>query len=134
MADIQILGFIRQVKYLPEGCLVFVDEYRSGYKRSDGSEVGERFTSWRCIFAKYFKQYISKHFGDGMLVQVKGEVLPYAVEKGVVVDGCSVMGQTINRASYPKSGARSEVQMRKESQMLSGVGEPDVFGFSVPDF
>lgn len=134
MADIQILGFLRNVKYLPDGCLVFIDEYKTGYRRSDGSEVAERFISWRCIFANYFKQFVSKHFGNGMLVQVKGEVLPYAVEHGNVVDGYSVMGQTINRASYPKSGARAEMQMRKESQGVEGVGVPDLEGFSKPDF
>ena len=136
MADIQILGFIRQVKYLQDGVLVFIDEFKSGYKRSDGTSVGDKVLSWRCIFANYFKKFVSQHFGNGMLVQVKGEVLPYAIEHGNVVDGYSVMGQTLNRASYPKSGSRAEVQAIKESAVvLDGAGDvPDVKGFNESDF
>lgn len=136
MADIQILGFIRNVKYLPDGCLVFIDEYKSGYKRNDGTIVDEKFLSWRCIFANYFKNFISKHFGNGMLVQVKGDVLPYAIEKDKVVDGYSVMGQTINRASYPKSGARAEIKAVKEGEeFLSRNNDvPDVDGYNESDF
>ena len=136
MADIQILGFIRQVKYLPDGCMVFIDEYKSGYKRSDGTVVDEKFLSWRCIFATYFKKFISQHFGNGMLVQVKGEVLPYAKEHDKLVDGYSVMGQTINRASYPKSGARAEMRAVKDgAEWMSEHGDaPDVAGFNESDF
>lgn len=136
MADIQILGFIRTVKYLPDGVLVFLDEYKSGYKRSDGTQVDERFLSWRCIFSSYFKKFISQHFGNNMLVQIKGEVLPYAIEKDKIVDGYSVMGQTINRASYPKSGAKSEIRAIKESSewMSSHDESPDVRGYNESDF
>ena len=113
MADIQILGFIRQVKYLQDSCLVFIDEYKSGYKRSNGEVVDEKFLSWRCIFSGYFKNFISKHFGSGML-----------------------MGQTINRASYPKSGARAEMRMVKESEafMESRDEKPDLDGYNQEDF
>lgn len=136
MADIQILGFIRQVKYLQDSCLVFIDEYKSGYKRSNGEVVDEKFLSWRCIFSGYFKNFISKHFGNGMLVQVKGEALPYAIEHDKAIDGYSVMGQTINRASYPKSGARAEMRMVKESEafMESREEKPDLDGYNQEDF
>ena len=135
MADIQILGFIRNVKYLQDGCLVFIDEYKSGYRRSDGTSVDEKFLSWRCIFANYFKKFISQHFDNGVLVQVKGEVLPYAKEHDKLVDGYSVMGQTINRASYPKAGVREEMRMIKESQSSTDSNvKPDLDGYNKPDF
>lgn len=136
MADIQILGFIRQVKYLQDGCLVFIDEYKSGYKRADGTQVEDKCLSWRCIFANYFKKFVSQHFGNGMLVQVKGEVLPYAMEQGNVVDGYSVMGQTINRASYPRAGKRAEVAAIKDGEVVmdSRGDVPDVAGFNESDF
>lgn len=134
MADIQILGFIRQVKYLHDSCLVFIDEYKAGYKRADGTQVEERCLSWRCIFANYFKGFVSKHFGNGMLVTVKGEVLPYAMDKGKVVEGYSVMGQMINRASYPKAGGRAEVQVLKESESMLGDDSPNLEDYNNPDF
>lgn len=136
MADIQILGFIRNVKYLHDSCIVFIDEYKSGYKRANGEQVDEKFLSWRCIFANYFKKFLSQHFGDGMLVSVKGEVLPYALEHGKAIDGYSVMGQTINRASYPRASARAEMKMVKESGefMESRNDVPDVEGYNQSDF
>lgn len=136
MADIQILGFIRQVKYLQDSCLVFIDEYKNGYKRSsDGVYVDSKFLSWVCIFKSYFKKYVSEHFGNGMLVQVKGEVLPYAVEHGESVNGYTVMGQTLNLASYPKSGAKAEIKRVKDGIANSGdVGTPDLDSYKEDDF
>lgn len=136
MADIQILGFIRQVKYLKDSCLVFIDEYKNGYKRSsDGVYVDSKFLSWMCIFKSYFKKYVSEHFGNGMLVQVKGEVLPYAVEHGESVNGYTVMGQTLNLASYPKSGAKAEIKRVKDGLANAGdVGTPDLESYKEDDF
>lgn len=136
MADIQILGFIRQVKYLQDSCLVFIDEYKNGYKRSsDGVYVDSKFLSWMCIFKSYFKKYVSEHFGNGMLVQVKGEVLPYAVEHGESVNGYTVMGQTLNMASYPKSGAKAEIKRVKDGIANAGdVGTPDLDSYKEDDF
>ena len=136
MADIQILGFIRQVKYLQDSCLVFIDEYKNGYKRSsDGAIVDSKFLSWVCIFKSYFKKYVSEHFGNGMLVQVKGEVLPYAVEHGESVNGYTVMGQTLNMASYPRSGAKAEKRRIKDGiENASDVGIPDLDDYNRSDF
>ena len=136
MADIQILGFIRQVKYLQDSCLVFIDEYKNGYKRSsDGTYVDGKFLSWVCIFKSYFKRYVSEHFGNGMLVQVKGEVLPYALEHGETVSGYTVMGQTLNMASYPRSGAKSEIKRIKDGIANAGdVGVPDLDSYKSEDF
>ena len=136
MADIQILGFIRQVKYLQDSCLVFIDEYKNGYKRSsDGSVVESKFLSWVCIFKSYFKKYVSEHFGNGMLVQVKGEVLPYSVEHGESVSGYTVIGQTLNMASYPKSGAKAEIRRVKDGLAnADDVGVPDLGGYKESDF
>ena len=136
MADIQILGFIRQVKYLQDSCLVFIDEFKNGYRKSsDGSYVDDKFLSWVCIFKSYFKKYVSEHFGNGMLVQVKGEVLPYAVEKGDSVSGYTVMGQTLNKASYPKSGAKSEIKRIKDGlSNAQDVGVPDLEGYKESAF
>lgn len=135
MADIQILGFIRQVKYLQDGVLVFIDEFKSGYKRSDGTSVGDKVLSWRCIFANYFKKFVSQHFGNGMLVQVKGEVLPYSVEHGESVAGYTVLGQTLNMASYPKSGAKAEIKRVKDGlSNSSDVGIPDLDNYNESDF
>lgn len=136
MADIQILGFIRQVKYLQDGCLVFIDEYKNGYKRSsDGAVVESKFLSWVCVFKSYFKRYISEHFGNGMLVQVKGEALPYAVAHGESVSGYTVIGQTLNMASYPKSGAKAEIRRVKDGLAnADDVGVPDLGGYKESDF
>lgn len=136
MADIQILGFIRQVKYLQDSCLVFIDEYKNGYKRSsDGVVVDGKFLSWTCIFKSYFKKYVSEHFGNGMLVQVKGEVLPYAVEHGESVNGYTVMGQTLNVASYPRSGAKAEMRRVKDGlSNANDVGKPDLDTYKEEDF
>ena len=136
MADIQILGFIRQVKYLQDSCLVFVDEWKNGYKRSsDGVYIDGKYLSWVCIFKSYFKKYVSEHFGNGMLVQVKGEVLPYSLERGEVVDGYTVMGQTLNVASYPRSGAKSELRRVKDGiENAEDVGIPDLDGYRSEDF
>ena len=136
MADIQILGFIRQVKYLQDSCLVFIDEYKNGYKRSsDGGVVDGKILSWTCIFKSYFKKYVSEHFGNGMLVQVKGEVLRYAVEHGESVNGYTVMGQTLNMASYPRSGAKAEMRRVKDGlSNANDVGKPDLDTYKEEDF
>ena len=70
-----------------------------------------------------------------MLVQVKGEVLPYAVEHGESVAGYTVMGQTLNMASYPKSGAKAEIKRIKDGLSNVGdVGTPDLESYKEQDF
>lgn len=133
MASFQVTGFINTIKYLPDALLVYVDEYKRGYKKQDGTIVDDKYLSWKCIFKQGFAKYINKHFGDGMLVEVKGEIMPYAIEKDKLIDGYSVIAQTINIASYPKSAIKREIKMIKDSQ--SNADEtPDLESFITPDF
>lgn len=133
MASFQVTGFVNTIKYLPDALLVYVDEYKRGYKKQDGTIVDDKYLSWKCIFKQGFAKYINKHFGDGMLVEVKGEIMPYAIEKDKLIDGYSVIAQTINIASYPKSAIKREIKMIKDSQ--SNADEtPDLESFITPDF
>ena len=133
MASFEVTGFINTIKYLPDHCLVFIDEFKKGYKKKDGSRIDDRYITWKCIFKPYFKGYIVNHFNNGMLVQVKGEVMPYAIDHEKVVEGYSVIGQTINIASFPKSMIKQEAKMIKDSQMHASE-TPDLEGFNAPDF
>ena len=75
MADFTVLGHISTIKYLPESILIYVDEYKKGYRKADGEVVDDKVLSWRCIFSGNAskRNYITKYFSRGSLVQVKGE-------------------------------------------------------------
>ena len=133
MADFTVIGYINNIKYLQDSCLVFIDEFRKGFRKKDGTIVDDKYLSWKCIFKTYFKKYINEQFNKGMLVQVKGEIMPYAIEKEHLVDGYSVIGQTINVASYPRASVKQEAKMIKDSQMHASE-TPDLEGFNAPDF
>ena len=133
MADFTVIGYINNIKYLQDSCLVFLDEFRKGFRKKDGTIVDDKYLSWKCIFKPYFKKYINEQFNQGMLVQVKGEIMPYAIEKEHLVDGYSVIGQTINVASYPRASVKQEAKMIKDSQMHASE-TPDLDGFNAPDF
>ena len=133
MADFTVIGYINNIKYLQDSCLVFLDEFRKGFRKKDGTIVDDKYLSWKCIFKHYFKKYINEQFNKGMLVQVKGEIMPYAIEKEHLVDGYSVIGQTINLASYPRASVKQEAKMIKDSQMHASE-TPDLEGFNAPDF
>ena len=133
MADFTVIGYINNIKYLQDSCLVFLDEFRKGFRKKDGTIVDDKYLSWKCIFKPYFKKYINEQFNKGMLVQVKGEIMPYAIEKEHLVDGYSVIGQTINLASYPRASVKQEAKMIKDSQMHASE-TPDLEGFNAPDF
>ena len=133
MASFQCIGFIDAVKILPDSCILFISEYKKGYKTRAGEIVDDKYVSWRVIFKEYFIKYITSHFGKGMLVEVKGEVLPYAIEHGEVVDGVSVIGQTCNLYSYPRYEAKIEQKMIRDSQLASDE-HPDIESYSKPDF
>jgi hypothetical protein len=133
MADFTVTGFINTVKYLPGAALVFIDEFKRGYKKSNGETVDDKYLSWKCIFKPYFKKYINEHFSNGMLVQVKGEILPYAIQNQNIVDGYSVLGQTINLASFPRASVKQENKMIKESQMHD-TATPNLDEYNKPDF
>lgn len=133
MASFYVVGFLESVKILPDSCILFLSEYKKGYKKSDGTIVNDRYVSWKIIYKGYFTKYITSHFGKGMLVEVKGEVLPYAIEHGQAVEGVSVIGQTCNLYSYPRYNAKQEVKMIKESQLASEE-HPDLESYNQPDF
>ena len=133
MADFTVIGYINNIKYLQDSCLVFLDEFRKGFRKKDGTIVDDKYLSWKCIFKPYFKKYINEQFNKGMLVQVKGEIMPYAIEKEHLVDGYSVIGQTINVASYPRASVKQEAKMIKDSQMHASE-TPDLEVFNAPDF
>jgi hypothetical protein len=133
MASFQAIGFISSIKYQQDFCLVFVDEFKKGFRKKDGTIVADRYMQWKCIFKKGLVKYINDHFSNGMLVEVKGEVFPYAVEHDTTVDGYSVIGQTINMASFPRASARQEAAMIKDSQLhVNDV--PDMEEYNKPDF
>lgn len=133
MADFTVTGFINTVKYLPDAALVFIDEFKRGYKKPNGETVDDKYLSWKCVFKPYFKKYINEHFANGMLVQVKGEILPYAIQNQNIVDGYSVLGQTINLASFPRASVKREISMMKESQASSDE-VPNIEEYNQPDF
>lgn len=133
MASFQTTGFISSIKYQQGFCLVFVDEFKKGYMRKDGTRVEDRYMSWKCIFKQGLIKFINDHFSRGMLVEVKGEIAPYAIENDRIVDGYSVIGQTINLASFPRASAKQEIAMMAESAMHS-AGTPDVDEYNRPDF
>lgn len=133
MASFEVIGLVNTIKYMADHCLVFIDEFKKGYKKQDGTRVDDRYISWKCIFKPYFKKYINEHFSNGMLVQVKGEVMPYAIDHDRLVDGYSVIGQTINMASYPKSMLKQERRMIKES-LENSDEKPNLQDHLTPDF
>ena len=133
MADFQVVGIINNIRYLQDGCMVFIDEIKTGYKRKDGTKVDDRVYQWRCLFSSYFKKYINDHFSTDMLVQIKGEITPFAVNHDEVVDGYSILGQYITRASYPKYTIRKEAKAIKDSTMHD-MGKPNVEEFMKDDF
>lgn len=136
MASFQAVGFIDCIKYIPNqgGCFVFLSEFKKGFKRKNGTKVEDRYLTWKIIFKQGLVKYISEHFGNGMLVEVKGEVLPYTIEHGEVRDdGCSVIGQCINLTSYPRYTVKQEMRMIKDSQLQDGA-KPDLDAYEQPDF
>lgn len=135
MAAINIIGFIESIRYIANqgGCFVFLSEFKSGYKRKDGTRVEDRYLSWRVVFKQGMVKYINENFANGMLVEIKGDAVPYAVERDQIVDGYSVIGQCINRFSYPRLGVKEERKMIKESMEHASI-VPDLQGHNEPDF
>lgn len=133
MADFTVIGFINTIKYLQDSVLVFVDEFKKGYKKNNGEIVEDKYFSWKCVFKPYFKKYVNEHFSNGMLVQIKGEIIPYAIQNKSITDGYSVLGQTINLYSYPRGSVKQEQRMIKESQMYD-TETPNLDEYNKPDF
>ena len=133
MAAFQVVGFIDALKVLNDSCILFLSEYKKGYKKSDGTIVDDRYHSWKIIYKGYFIKYLTTHFSKGMLVEVKGDIVPYAIEHGEVTEGYSVLGETCNMFSYPRYSIKQERKMIKESQTNSDE-KPDLDGYNQPDF
>lgn len=134
MADFTILGFIEGIRYNEASVSVTLSERRLGYTKRDGTHVADEIISYRVVFKTYFKKYISSNFASGMLVKIKGILLPYAKDsEGNTIEGVTLIGQTIDREAYPKNSIRIERKMIKESQGNIDE-EPDLKSFQAPDF
>ena len=133
MASWQCVGFVDAVKVLPDACILFLSEYKKGYKKTDGTIVDDKYHSWKIIFKGYFIKYLTTHFNKGMLVEVKGDIVPYAIEHGQIIDGYSIIGQTCNLFSYPRYSVKQERKMIKDS-MDNADAIPDLESFNSPDF
>lgn len=133
MAAFSVIGFVDAVKVQQDFVLLFVSEYKKGYKKKTGEVVDDKYISWKVIFKSSFRKYIIDHFAKGMLVEVKGEVFPYAIEHGEFKDGISVVGQCVNMFSYPRSSVKQELRMIKESQDTS-TEQPNLDEFNREDF
>lgn len=134
MADFTLYGFIEGIRYSDASASVSVSERKLGYKKKDGTYVDEELLTYRVIFKEYFKKYLATNFSEGMLVKVKGTLLPYAKDRdGKSTDGYTMLGQTIDREAYPKSTSRLDHKMVKES-VLHGNGTPDLESYRSDDF
>lgn len=133
MAAINIIGIIDNVCFLQDAVLLFVSEFRKGYRKSNGTVIEDKSVQWKVIYKPYFKKFISEHFNTGMLVEVKGDILPYAIEHEKIIEGYSVIGQTINLHSYPRPRARQEARMIRESQNTTNE-TPNLEDYNTPDF
>lgn len=128
-----VQGFINTIKYLPDACVVYIDDFKKGYKKKNGEVVDDKYFSWKIIFKGYFKKYINEHFSNGMLVEIDAEMYPYAIQNGKLIEGYSCLGKSIDIASYPRSSVKQEIRMIKESQQTSS-GIPDLDTYNSPDF
>lgn len=126
-------GYINTIKYLPDACLLYIDDFEGGYKRPNGEIVEDKYMSWKVIFPNGMKAFISKYFGNGMLVDIVAKMRPFEIEKEKIIEGYSCLGLSIQRASYPKSTVKREIKMIKDSQ--SSADEiPDLESYIEPDF
>lgn len=133
MASWESISFVSSIKYLPESVIVYLNEFHAGYTRNDGVKVDDKYLMFKTIWKPYFKKYINEHFSEGMLVHVKGDMLPYEVRGGDFIDGYTIIGEHITRASFPRYDIKKEQKMIKESQGHS-MGTPNVEEFNKPDF
>ena len=135
MASFVINGIIRNVKLLPNdgGCTVTIHEFKKGYRKKNGDVVTDRWNEWKIIYHQGLVPYITQHFNKGMCVEIKGDIMPYAIVNGECVDGYSALGQTMNMASLPRPYYNTEQKTIKESQAHS-TGTPNLDAYNEPDF
>ena len=128
-----VQGFINTIKYLPDACVVYIDDFKKGYKKPNGEIVDDKYFSWKVIFKGYFKKYINEHFSNGMLVEIDAEMYPYAIQNGKLIEGYSCLGKSIDISSYPRASVKQEQRMIKES-MENSDAVPNLDSFRQPDF
>lgn len=129
-----INGVIRNIKYLQDCVIVYVDDIEKGYRTKDGVVVDDMLYTWKVAFKNNpFKEYINRHFNDGMLVDIDAKMRPYAITEGQQVSGYSCFGIAINRSCYVRSSYRKEVKLMKESQENSKE-QPNLKNYNEPDF
>lgn len=134
MVDVLMLGYIEGIRCNDNFVVVKLSVRRAGFRKKDGTNVAEEILIYRVIFASYMRKYISSHFDAGVYVKIKGNMLPYAKGKGgEIVDGYTILGQTMERASYPLQSSRISRKVLKESEGHD-VGEPDLDDFMSADF
>lgn len=133
MASFECIGFISQIVYRPDSVFLILDEYHKGYKKNDGTIIDDKYVTFKVIYKPYFKKFISEHFSKGMLVKVKGEVFPYAIEHGEIKEGISCIGETCNLYSYPRASRLQEIKLIKESQENS-TERPNLEEYNKPYF
>ena len=127
-------GTINTIKYLEDSVIVYVDDIEKGYQKNDGTMVDDVMYTWKVIFkANPFRQYITKFFNRGCLVEIDAKMRPFAMENGSSVEGYSCIGISINRGSYARASFRKEQKIMKESQ--EAIDEsPNLEDFQKPDF
>lgn len=126
-------GFVNTIKYLPDACILYIDDFKKGYKKPNGEVVDDKYFSWKIIFKGYFKKYINEHFSNGMLVEIDAEMYPYAIRNGEIIEGYSCLGKSIDLSSYPRSTVKMEQNLVKES-LLHGSEIPNIDEYNKPDF
>lgn len=130
MADITIYGHILGIRYTEHNVIVSVGEFQKGYRKKNGELVNDSVYTYVVGFANFFRAYIADHFDKGMLVKIKGVMLPFGKEGS---EGYTINGQTINLASYPSNSSIKEHKLLKESQSHA-VGTPNLSEFEKEDF
>lgn len=132
MADVTLFGVIERIKCSESFVSVTVLERRLGYRRKDGTQVEEAMLSYRILFKSNMRKYITGYFQHGNLVKVKGTFLPYCTNKeGVVKEGYTILGQTIEYGVYPRMGV--DVEKKLVSLGKGNLSQPDV-DFMEDDF
>ena len=132
--DFILYGIIEGVHHTDNAVIVTATERVQGYKKNDGTRVNDKLLTFRVIFKTYFKKYIAEHFSANMYVRITGTMLPYALDRnGNTIEGFSLLGETINLATFQSSSVRRERRMIKESQERM-EGTPDLDTYNQPDF
>lgn len=132
--DINFLGHIDGIRFLESSVIVTASEVKKGYKRADGTIVDDEILTFKFLFKAYFKNYISSHFSNNMLVKIKGTMLPYAKDSnGNTKDGFTLIGQTIDIASYQTLSVKREKKMIIESQK-NDTEKPNLEEYIKDDF